>query len=264
MVLELFAGIMLTFLIPLIIVLFFASIKIITQYERGVKFTLGKYSGIMNPGLNILIPLIQNYRKLDIRIKTVDIPKQEVMTKDNVPVRVNAVVYFEVKDPEKAVLNIQDYVYAVAQYSQTALRDIIGNKSLDEVLSNRDEIASEIELIVDKETDPWGLNVTGIKMQDVELPENLKRTMAKQAEAERERRAVVIKALGEVEAADNLAKAAKTLTGSPGALHLRTLNTLNDLSSDQSNTVVFAIPLEVLKAFESAGKIGDLITRKKK
>ena len=133
----------------------------------------------MNPGLNILIPIIQTYRRLDIRIKTVDIPKQEVMTKDNVPVRVNAVVYFEVKDPEKAVLNIQDYVYAVAQYSQTALRDIIGNKSLDEVLSNRDEIASEIEIVVDKETDPWGLNVTGIKMQDVELPENLKRTMAK-------------------------------------------------------------------------------------
>ncbi|MBU2476210.1 slipin family protein [Candidatus Micrarchaeota archaeon] len=252
------------FLIPVLIILFFASIKIINQYERGVKFTLGKYSGIMGPGLNILIPIFQTYRKLDIRIKTVDIPKQEVMTKDNVPVRVNAVVYFEVKDPEKAVLNIQDYIYAVAQYSQTALRDIIGNKSLDEVLSNRDQIAGEIELVVDKETDPWGLNVTGIKMQDVELPENLKRTMAKQAEAERERRGVVIKALGEVEASDNLAKAARTLAASPGALHLRTLNTLNDLSSDQSNTVIFALPLEVLKAFEAVGKIGDAIGKKRK
>lgn len=252
------------FLIPIIIFLIIISIKIITQYERGVKFTLGKYSGIMNPGLNILIPIIQTYRKLDIRIKTVDIPKQEVMTKDNVPVRVNAVVYFEVKDPEKAVLNIQDYIYAVAQYSQTALRDIIGNKSLDEVLSNRDEIASEIELVVDKETDPWGLNVTGIKMQDVELPENLKRTMAKQAEAERERRGVVIKALGEVEASQNLAKAAHTLASSPGALHLRTLNTLNDLSSDQSNTVIFALPIEILKAFEAVGKIGNSTEKKKK
>ena len=254
---------LLFFILPILFVLLLTSIKIITEYQRGVKFTLGKYTGIMKPGLNILIPILQSYRRIDIRIKTVDIPKQEVMTKDNVPVRVNAVVYFQVKDPEKAVLNIQDYVYAVAQYSQTALRDIIGNKSLDEVLSNRDEIASEIELVVDKETDPWGINVTGIKMQDVELPENLKRTMAKQAEAERERRGVVIKALGEVEASDNLAKAAATLSNSPGALHLRTLNTLNDLSSDQSNTVIFALPIEVLKAFEAIGNL-NLDKKKKK
>jgi len=179
---------LLFFILPILFVLLLTSIKIITEYQRGVKFTLGKYTGIMKPGLNILIPILQSYRRIDIRIKTVDIPKQEVMTKDNVPVRVNAVVYFQVKDPEKAVLNIQDYVYAVAQYSQTALRDIIGNKSLDEVLSNRDEIADEIEIVVDKETDPWGLNVTGIKMQDVELPENLKITMAKQAEEKRKKR----------------------------------------------------------------------------
>jgi len=251
MVWEIIIGLIFTFVIPVVLILLVLSIKIVKEYERGVKFTLGRYSGIMGPGLNLLIPFFQTYRKLDIRIKTVDIPKQEVMTKDNVPVRVNAVVYFQVKDPEKSVLNIQDYTYAVAQYAQTALRDIIGNKSLDEVLSNRDEIADEIEKVVDLETDPWGLNVTGIKMQDVELPENLKRTMAKQAEAERERRAVVIKALGEVEASHNLAKAANTLSANPGALHLRTLNTLNDLSSDQSNTVVFAIPLEILQAFQT-------------
>jgi regulator of protease activity HflC (stomatin/prohibitin superfamily) len=265
--LTLLIGLIIIF-IPIIlivlVVLALSSIKIITEYERGIKFTLGRYSGLMGPGLNFIIPVLQSYRKLDIRIKTVDIPKQEVMTKDNVPVRVNAVVYFEVKDPEKAVLNIQDYTYAVAQYAQTALRDIIGNKSLDEVLSNRDQIASEIELVVDKETDPWGLNVTGIKMQDVELPENLKRTMAKQAEAERERRGTIIKALGEVEASSNLAKAAKTLAASPGALHLRTLNTLNDLSSDQSNTVIFAMPLEVLRAFEAVGKMDELIKPAKK
>ncbi len=255
-VMDIFIGIFGAFVLPVLFVLFLMSIKIIKEYERGVKFTLGRYSGLMGPGLNILIPMVQTFRRLDIRIKTVDIPKQEVMTKDNVPVRVNAVVYFEVKDPEKAILNIQDYTYAVAQYAQTALRDIIGNKSLDEVLSNREEVAGEIEKVVDLETDPWGLNVTGIKMQDVELPENLKRTMAKQAEAERERRAVVIKAMGEVEASTNLAKAARTLTASPGALHLRTLNTLNDLSSDQSNTVVFAIPLEVLGAFQAIGKMG--------
>ena len=260
--LTILLGMVLVF-IPIIlivlVVLALSAIKIINEYERGIKFTLGRYSGIMGPGLNFIIPILQAYRKLDIRIKTVDIPKQEVMTKDNVPVRVNAVVYFEVKDPEKAVLNIQDYTYAVAQYAQTALRDIIGNKSLDEVLSKRDQIAEEIELVVDKATDPWGLNVTGIKMQDVELPENLKRTMAKQAEAERERRGTVIKALGEVEASANLAKAAKTLAASPGALHLRTLNTLNDLSSDQSNTVIFAMPLEVLRAFEAVGKMDEII-----
>jgi regulator of protease activity HflC (stomatin/prohibitin superfamily) len=215
----------------------------------------------MNPGINIVIPILHSYKKLDVRIKTVDIPKQEVMTKDNVPVRVNAVVYFAVKDPMKATLNIQNYTYAVAQYAQTALRDIIGNKSLDEVLANRDEIAEEIEIVVDKETDPWGLNVSGIKMQDVELPENLKRTMAKQAEAEREKRGVIIKAQGEREAADNLSKAAATLSKTPAALHLRTLNTLNDLSSDQSNTVILAVPLEVLKAFEG---IGEALGKKKK
>ncbi len=238
-------------------------VRIIYEYERGIKFTLGRYSSIMGPGVNFIIPILQSYRKVDIRIKTVDIPKQEVMTKDNVPVRVNAVVYFSVKDPKKAVLNIQNYTYAVAQYAQTALRDIIGNKSLDEVLTNRDEIAEEIEIIVDKETDPWGIEVTGIKMQDVELPENLKRTMAKQAEAERERRSVIIKSRGEVEASVNLKKAAQTLAATPGALHLRTLNTLNDLSSDQSNTVVLALPLEVLRAFESIGKIDEILNGKK-
>jgi len=238
-------------------------IRIVYEYERGIKFTLGRFSGQMGPGVNFIIPVLQSFRKVDVRIKTLDIPKQEVMTKDNVPVRVNAVVYFAVKDPEKAILNIQNYTYAVGQYAQTALRDIIGNKSLDEVLANRDEIAEEIEIVVDKETDPWGINVTGIKMQDVELPENLKRTMAKQAEAERERRGVIIKAEGEVEAAVNLEKAAKMLSRQPASLHLRTLNTLNDLSSDQSNTVVFALPLEVLKAFEALGKMAPKKAGKK-
>jgi len=242
---------------PIAILLIFAillAVRIVYEYERGIKFTLGRFSGVMGPGVNILIPVLQTYKKVDVRIKTLDIPKQEVMTKDNVPVRINAVVYFAVSDPRKAILNIQDYTYAVAQYAQTTLRDIIGNKSLDEVLANRDEIAQEIEIVVDKETDPWGIRVTAIKMQDVELPENLKRTMAKQAEAEREKRGVIIKAQGEVEASSNLRKAAEMLSKSPGALHLRTLSTLNDLSSDQSNTVVFAIPIEILRAFETIAK----------
>lgn len=249
------------FLVPVLVVLAFLMIKQINQYERGVRFTMGKYSGIMQPGWRLLIPVLQSFQRVDMRIVTVDIPKQEVMTKDNVPVRVNAVVYFKVADPAKAVLNIRDYHYAVSQYAQTALRDVVGEKTLDEVLGNRDQIAKEIEVIVDKETDPWGIDVTAIKMQDIELPENMKRTMAKQAEAEREKRAVIIKAEGEKTAAGNIAQAATLLASTPGALHLRTLHTLNDLSSDQSNTVIFAVPLEVLRAFE---RINDYLQAKER
>ena len=175
------------------------------------------------------------------------------MTRDNVPVNINAVIYFKVKDPAKAVLDIQDYVFATAQLAQTALRDIVGSSTLDTVLTKREEIGAKIKVIVDVETDAWGIDIDSIRMQDVELPQDMKRVMAKQAEAEREKRAVIIKAEGEVIASTNLAKAAKTLSASNGAMHLRTLNTLNDLSSDQSNTVVFAIPLEVLRAFEKMG-----------
>ncbi|MFH1390890.1 MAG: slipin family protein [Candidatus Diapherotrites archaeon] len=247
----LFSGFWLVVLV-VFLVLFF--VRIIIQYERGVKFTLGKYAGIMNPGVNILIPIIQSYRKVDIRIKTIDVPKQEVMTRDNVPVNINAVIYFRIKDPAKAVLDIQDYMFATAQLAQTALRDIVGASNLDTVLTKRDEIGSQIKKLVDIETDAWGIDITNIKMQDVELPQDMKRVMAKQAEAEREKRAVIIKAEGEVIASNNLAKAARTLSAADGAMHLRTLNTLNDLSSDQSNTVVFAVPLEVLRAFESMSK----------
>ncbi len=256
MVLELIGAIIgmgLFFFLPLFLMLLLFSVRIVMEYERGIRFTLGKYSGLMNPGVNFLIPFIQTYRKVDVRIKTIDIPKQEVMTADNVPVSVNAVVYFKVADPKKAVLDIQDYIYAVSQYAQTALRDIIGGSTLDQVLTNREKIAEEIEVLVDKETDEWGIDVTAIKIQDVELPQELKRTMAKQAEAEREKRATIIKAEGEVIASKNLQKAAITLASAPGALHLRTLNTLNDLSSDQSNTVIFAVPLEILSAFEKIG-----------
>ena len=207
----------------------------------------------MNPGVNFLIPLVQSFKKVDIRIKTIDVPKQEVMTRDNVPVNINAVIYFRVKDPAKAVLDIQDYIFATAQLAQTSLRDIVGSSTLDTVLTKRDEIGTKIKAIVDDETDAWGIDIDSIRMQDVELPQDMKRVMAKQAEAEREKRAVIIKAEGEVIASTNLAKAAKTLSASNGAMHLRTLNTLNDLSSDQSNTVVFAIPLEVLRAFEQMG-----------
>ena len=250
---------MLDILFMMLVFLMFLALfflRIIMEYEKGVKFTLGKFSSTMEPGLNFIIPILQSYRKVDMRIKTIDVPNQEVMTSDNVPAQINAVVYFKVDNAENAVLKIQDYVYAVSQYAQTALRDVIGSITLDSLLTKREEIASEIKLIVDKETDPWGIDVTAIKIQDVELPQDMKRVMAKQAEAEREKRAVIIKSGGEVIAANNLSKAAKTLAEAPGALHLRTLNTLNDLSSDQSNTVIFAIPIETLRAIEGlAGKI---------
>jgi regulator of protease activity HflC (stomatin/prohibitin superfamily) len=239
------------FIIPIGIVGFIFAvmgIRIVYEYERAILFTLGKYSRMMRPGLNVIIPFIQTMRKVDTRIKTVDIPKQEIITKDNVPASINAVVYMRVIDAEKAVLKIQNYVYAVSQYGQTALRDVIGNKELDEVLMQRMEIAKEIKEIVDKETDAWGIDITAIKIQDIELPTDMKRAMARQAEAEREKRAGIIKSEGEVIAAKNLTKAAGTLNENPGALHLRTLETLADISYDQSNTIVIPLPMEFLKA----------------
>ena len=224
------------------------------EYQRGVKFTLGKFSGIMPAGINLVIPLFQSWKRIDTRIVTVDIPKQEVMTKDNVPVNVNAVVYFKVKDPKLAVLEVADYSYAVSKYAQTSLRDVAGEVDLDDLLSKRDQIADKLQKIVDKATDPWGIEVTDIKLQDIELPENLKRTIMKQAEAEREKRAVIIKAEGELVASSNISKAANKIAQSPGGLHLRTLHTLNDLSSDQSNTVVFAVPIEILDAIQGISK----------
>ncbi len=268
LVLTLVLFYMQNYLWALSLFVFFASltgIKIIYEYERGIRFSLGKFTGTLGPGFNYVIPVIQKLTKLDTRVLTVDIPVQEVMTKDNVPVKIDAVVYFRVLNPEKAVLDIQDYHMATRNYAQTALRDVIGDSDLDRVLVDREEIAKEIRAIVDKQTDDWGIDVVAIKLQHIELPENMKRTMAKQAEAERERRAVIIKAEGEVTASKNLAKAANTLYSAPGALHLRTLNSLNDLSSDQSNTVVFAVPLEILRAFESASQfLGEMKPGKKK
>jgi len=231
------------------------GVRVVMEYQRGALFTLGKFSGIINPGLRIIIPVFQSMRIVDTRIKTVDIPKQEVMTRDNVPVSVNAVVYMRVINVEKAVLKIQDYVYAVSQYGQTALRDVIGNKELDAVLTQRQEVADEIKELVDKETDEWGVDITAIKIQDIELPVDMKRMMARQAEAEREKRATIIKSEGEVTASSNLKKAAENLSKAPGALHLRTLETLTDISSDQSNTMVIPLPMEFLKAVEGFAKI---------
>ena len=235
-------------------VVLIASIRQVNQYERGVKFMLGKYVGTKEPGWRIILPVIQSMRKVDIRIKAVDVPDQESITKDNISVKINAVIYDKVKDAAKAIIEVENFRHAVSQLAQTTMRNATGEVSLDELLANRDEISTRIQSIVDKASDPWGIEVINVELKDIILPEEMKRTIAKQAEAERERRAVIIKAQGEVTAADNLAKAANVLADAPGALHLRTLQSINDLSSDQSNPIVFAIPLEVLRAIEGLAK----------
>ena len=238
-----------------IIAVFIASgLKIVQEYERGVRFTLGKFSGVINPGLRFVIPILQTWQKVDIRTKVIDVPDQDAITKDNVSIKVNAVLYFKVLEVEKAIIKVEHYGYAVSQLAQTTMRDVVGEVSLDDLLGKRDSVSSKIRLIVDKATDPWGIKVESVELKHVELPENLKRVIGKEAEAEREKRAVIIKASGEVIAADNMAKAAKILATGPGALHLRTLQSINDISSDQSNTVIFAVPLEILRAFEAMKK----------
>jgi regulator of protease activity HflC (stomatin/prohibitin superfamily) len=234
------------------ILILLSSLKVIDQYERGIVLTLGSYSYTLEPGLRIVIPVIQRLIKVDIRITTSDIPQQEVITKDNVPVGINAVVYFQVTKPEDAVLKIQDYSYAVTQYAQTALRDVIGGVELDTLLTERQKIADEIKAIVDKETISWGIDVTAIKIQDIELPADMKRAMAKQAEAERERRATIIRSQGELSASENLQKAMEKMSGS-GAISLRTLQTIEATTANPSNTVVFALPIEILKGLQKLG-----------
>lgn len=235
-------------------VILLISIRQVNQYQRGVKFMLGKYIRTVEPGWRIILPIIQSMTKVDIRTKAVDVPLQEAITKDNVSAKINAVIYYRVSDAAKAVLEVENFWYAVSQLAQTTMRNVVGEMELDQLLANRDDAAQRIREIVDKATDPWGIKVESVELKDVILPDDMQRVIAKQAEAERERRAVIIKSGGEVIAAENLAKAAQMLSAQPGALHLRTLNTLNDLSSDQSNTVIFAMPLEILRAFERMGK----------
>ena len=239
-------------------IIILSSIRQINQYQRGVKFRLGKYIGMRQPGWRLVLPIFESMQRIDIRVKVVDVPHQEAITKDNISTQINAVIYYQVSDAAKAVIEVEDFRYAVSQLAQTTMRNVVGEMELDELLSQRETASLRIKEIVDHLTDPWGIRVNNVELKDVTLPEDMKRVIGKQAEAERERRSVVIKAQGEVEAANNLAEAATRLAGSPGALHLRTLSTLNDLSSDQSNTVIFAIPLEVLRAFES---VTDMIKK---
>lgn len=240
-------------LIYILIAIIIGSIRQVNQYENGVKFTLGKFSGIMQPGWSIVLPIFQSYQKIDMRVKAVDVPDQEAITRDNISVRVNAVIYYKVRSAEKAFLAVENFYYAISQLAQTTMRNAVGQVELDELLSQRDKVSENIRLIIDKASDPWGISVDNVELKDITLPEEMKRVIGKQAEAEREKRAVIIKAEGEIIAADNISKAAQILSSSGGALHLRTLQSINDISSDQSNTIVFAIPLEILRAFESMG-----------
>jgi len=236
------------------IIILVISIKQINQYDRGVKFRLGKYVGMMEPGWRLVFPIIESYQRVDIRVKAVDVPDQEAMTRDNISVKINAVIYYKISSAEKSVIEVENFYYAMSQLAQTTMRNIVGEVTLDDLLTQRETIANKIQAIIDKASDPWGIKVVDVSLKDIVLPEEMKRVIGKQAEAEREKRAVIIKAEGEVIAADNMAKAARTLSAADGALHLRTLQSINDLSSDQSNTVIFAIPLEALRALERIGK----------
>ncbi|PIR74122.1 MAG: hypothetical protein COU35_04160 [Candidatus Magasanikbacteria bacterium CG10_big_fil_rev_8_21_14_0_10_47_10] len=243
----------LTILIVIALIVVIISVRQVNEYQRGVKFMLGKYLGVANPGWRLIFPVIQSMTKVDMRVKAVDVPFQEAITKDNISAKINAVIYYKVRDAEKAILEVENFWFAVSQLAQTTMRNVVGEMELDDLLANREAAAAKIKNIVDAASDPWGIQVDSVELKDVILPDDMQRVIAKQAEAEREKRSVIIKASGEVIAAENIAKAAQLLSDAPGALHLRTLSTISDLSSDQSNTVIFAIPLEVLRALERVG-----------
>jgi len=226
----------------------------VNEYERGVVYTMGRYTGTYGAGWHVIWPIFQRMIKVDVRTKAVDIQKQEAITKDNVSCKINAVIYYKIVDVSKSINEVENVFYAVTQLAQTTMRRITGEVTLDELLSQREKIAEQILGFVEKSSMQWGIDVNAVELKDIELPESMVRTMAKQAEAEREKRAVIISSEGEVAAADNLSKAAALMAATPGALHLRTLNSINDISSDASNTVVFAVPMEVLRAIEGFKK----------
>jgi regulator of protease activity HflC (stomatin/prohibitin superfamily) len=238
-------------------VIILAMLRQINQYERGVMFTLGRFTGIKEPGWRVVVPVFQSLTKVDIRTKAVDVPDQEAITKDNIPVKINAVVYYRITEASKAILEVENFFWATSQVAQTTMRNAVGEVTLDELLQNRAGIAEKIKATVDRQTDPWGIDVESLELKDVIIPENLKRTISKEAEAEREKRAVIITAEGEKMAAKNITEAAQMLATAPGALHLRTLQSINDLSSDQSNTTIWMVPVEGFAALRGvADKLG--------
>ncbi|MCR4723501.1 MAG: slipin family protein [Eubacteriales bacterium] len=241
-------------LLVIVLISILGSIRQVNEYQRGVLFTFGRFTRIINPGLTVVLPVMQSMSKVDIRTKAVDVPQQDAITRDNVSVKVTAVVYYKVADAAKAILEVQNYTYAVNQLALTTMRNIVGEVTLDELLSNREKISESLEQMLDRSTGIWGVKVENVEIKDIELPEEMKRVMARVAEAEREKEAVIRKSEGEKQAAVNLAEAANRLSAVPGALHLRTLETINDVSADQSNTIFFAMPLEILKGIEGFAK----------
>ncbi len=261
---ELFvlAGSLLPFIIIVCVVLWPLAIRIIDQYEKGVIFTLGKYSRTAEPGLRFIIPFIQTCTKVDMRERAVDVPSQEAMSKDNVSLTINAVLYYAIEDAMRSVVNVRALEYAIMQFAMTTMRNIVGQFELDELLANKEEASKKIKAIVDEKSEAWGVNIHSVELKDLNLPESLKRTMSKQAEAEREKRAKIIDAEGELLASEKLAQAAWMLATTPGALHLRTLQSINDISSDQSNTTIWMVPVETLRAIDGLNNLLPKITEK--
>jgi len=231
------------------LIILFKAIRIVREYERGVVFRLGRLLRAKGPGIFLLIPFIDRMVKVELRTVTMDVPPQDIITRDNVPVKVNAVVYFRVINPEDAVVKIENYIQATSQIAQTTLRNILGKSELDELLSERDKISQELQQVIDEQTDPWGVKVSVVEVKDVELPSTMQRAMARQAEAERERRAKVIHAEGELQASEKLSQAADVLSRNPASIQLRYLQTLNEISAEKNSTIIFPLPIDIFKAF---------------
>ena len=238
----------------IIILLFFVSaIRVLNEYERGVIFRLGRFLSTKGPGLIIVFPVIDRMVRVGLRLVTMDVPPQDIVTKDNVSVKVNAVVYFRVLNPERAIIEVEDFLYATGQLSQTTLRSVLGQMDLDDLLSEREKINSQLQELLDQATDPWGIKVTNVELKHVDLPHEMQRAIARQAEAERERRAKVIHAEGEYQASERLAQAATTISTAPGALQLRFLQTLSEVATENNSTIIFPLPLDLLRPFIEAG-----------
>ena len=233
----------------LLIIIIRASVRILREYERGVLFRFGRLRGARGPGIILIIPFVDKMIRVDLRTVTLDVPPQDVITKDNVPVKVNAVAYFRVIDPEKAIVEIENYKIGTSQIAQTTLRSILGQAELDDLLSRRDKINKELQVIIDERTDPWGIKISIVEIKDVEMPETIQRAFAKQAEAERERRAKIINAEGEFQASEKLAQAAKILAEHPASIQLRFLQTLREIASEQNSTIVFPVPIDLIQTF---------------
>ena len=241
------------FIIAVIVLFLMSAIKIVREYERGVIFRLGRLVGAKGPGLFLIIPIVDKMVKVSLRIVTLDVPPQEVITKDNVPVSVNAVVYFRVMDPSMAVCEVENYLVATSQISQTTLRSVLGQVELDELLAERERLNRTLQEIIDEQTDPWGIKVRTVEIKDVKIPQEMQRAIARQAEAERERRSKIINAEGELQAAEKLQQAAEILQKNPAAIQLRFLQTLIDISAENASTIVFPVPINIFEAFQQLG-----------